>query len=145
MIAKLSEIDHKVLAEASTLLSKKAEIQQQIEQKRAEFEQSLKPLEKTVEEIDERIDSLEMSLTPKRNGSIPARVGNKKGTPRGATKAKVVEYLKNNPSGVTQADIAKKTGVAPAYVNYLLADKKTFTKKAGRGGVVKLKASKLTN
>ena len=146
MIARLSEIDHKVLAEASNLLSKKAKIQQQIEVKRAEFEQSLKPLERTMDELIQKIDRLEVGLTPQSNGhSMIREVKNtkkKKGTPRGATKAKVVDFLKENPNGVTQAQIAKETGIAPAYVNYLLADKKVFSKKAGRGGMVKLKEKK---
>lgn len=141
MKTKLSELEPKLLNVIYSLCTKRHGIQQKIEDKRREFEKSLEPLEATLVDLTSKIDSLE-GETPNTNGKPLKRQGRpKKGTPRGATKKKVITFLETRKSGATQIEIATKTGISPAYVNYLLSDKKTFVKKSGRGGLVRLKAS----
>ena len=141
MKTKLSELEPKLLNEIYSLCTKKHGIRQKIEEKRTDFEKSLEPLEATLVDLTSKIDSLE-GETPNTNGKPLKRQGRpKKGTPRGATKKKVMAFLEKRKRGVTQIEIATKTGISPAYVNYLLADKKTFVKESGRGGLVRLKVS----
>ena len=141
MKTKLSELEPKLLNEIYSLCIKRHGIQQKIEEKRKDFEKGLEPLEATLVDLTNKIDDLE-GQTPNTNGKPHKRQARpKKGTPRGATKKKVVTFLGKHKNGATQVEIANNTGISPAYVNYLLADKKTFVKKSGRGGLVRLKMS----
>ena len=138
-MTKLSELNPKKLTEIYNLCSKRHEIQQKIEEKHKDFEKSLQPLELTLADLTSKIDSLEGETSNTNGKPSKGQVKAKKGTPRGATKKKVVKFLLKRKKGATQVEIANKTGVSPAYINYLLADKTVFVKQSGRGGIVRLR------
>lgn len=138
-MTKLSELNPKKLAEIYTLCSRKHQILEKIEEKRKAFEKGLQPLESTLIDLTNKINGLEGATSDTNGKPSTGQTKAKKGTPRGATKKKVVNFLLKRKNGATQVEIANKTGISPAYVNYLLADKAIFVKKSGRGGIVRLR------
>lgn len=145
----LSDIDPKLIGDINSAVQRKSELETDVATKREAFEESIKKEMGELDSLNKTLAVLEQKLfgvAPKvKYQKSPAKPYKKKpapqkGTPRGATKQKLIDFLKNNPKGASQTEIAKGTKIAASYVNYLLRDKKTFKKeRRGRKSLTTLK------
>jgi hypothetical protein len=142
----LLDIEPKLISDINSAVQRKSELEADVATKIEAFEKSIKSERDEIKSLSKTLVILEPMLfgkNQKNNGSVKPPKNKpvpQKGTPRGATKQKVIDFLKKNPKGASQTDIADKTGIAASYVNYLLRDKKTFLKqRQGRKSLTSLK------
>ena len=151
----LSNIDPKLIGDINSAVQRKSTLEAKVDKKKEDFLKSIKEEAEEIESLDKTLSMLEQKFfgssndkpqngkavaKPKKKGKKPAP---QKGTPRGATKQKVVDFLKKNPKGASQTEIAKETEIAASYVNYILRDNEVFSKKRnGRRSTVTLTVAK---
>ena len=145
----LSDIDPKLIGDINSAVQRKSELETDVATKRQTFEESIRKEMGELDSLNKTLAVLEQKLfagAPKAKYQKASakpyekKPAPQKGTPRGATKQKLVDFLKKNPKGASQTEIAKGTKIAASYVNYLLRDKKTFQKqRKGRKSLATLK------